>query len=347
MSNLLTRIFFLSDKQFTLLLFAILIIKNGIHPIGTEWIDWVYDAGREFPSASSYFSYSIIPILLAKFLQFPSYFVWWVIFGFLTTFFYFTFAYQIKKLSGSEYKTWLVVFCAFPFVISPIYFLGHYDLITIAGGILAGFTKSRKILFSGAALAIGANAEQAIMTSLCLVLLALGTKNSWHIKVASIWFSSSISTYVLFRIFLGSSDDGNRIHIIVNQISDVLIDSAGKVHLIVFSVFGVGWTVLVKVFKHSEWKLPEILTLFATVIVPVLLSIVILDRTRIGVAVGTLPLVLMLRHFLESDRILEIVKNGTSVKFLAILILCVPTVFVDSDGSLRLPYVELFTRIFT
>jgi hypothetical protein len=346
MSNLLTRILFLSDNRFTLLLFAILIIKNVIHPIGTEWIDWVYDAGREFPNASSYFSYSIIPVLVAKLLQFPSYLVWWIIFGFLTALFYFTLAYQIKKLSGSEYKTWLVIFCAFPFVISPIYFLGHYDLITIAGGILAGLTKSKKIVFGGAVLAVGANAEQAIMTSLCLVLLAIGTKNGWHIKVASIWFGLSISTYLLFRIFLGSSDDGNRIHIIVNQISDVLINSAGKVHLIVFSVFGVGWIVLVRIFKHSKGNVPEILILFAAVIIPVLLSIVILDRTRIGVAVGTLPMVLLLRQFLESSRVLEIAKSGTSVKFLAILILCVPTVFIDSDGSLRLPYVELFTRIF-
>jgi hypothetical protein len=347
MSNLLGKVFLLSDNRFTFLLFSILIFKNGIHPIGTEWIDWVYAAGKEFPDASSYFSYSLLPVLLAKFLQFPPYLVWWIVYGILTAFFYFALAYQIKKLAGSEYKTWLVIFCAFPFVLSPIYFLGHYDLITIAGGIMAGFTKSKKMLFAGAILAIGANTEQSIMTSLCLILLAIGTKNSWHAKIATIWSGLSVGSYLLLRIFLGSSDDGNRIYIIVNQLGDVLIDSLGKAHLIAFSVFGVGWTVLVKLIERSEKNLPGVLALFASIIIPVILSVLILDRTRIGVAVGTLPIILMLRNFLESSKTSNVFKGSGSVKSLAILIVCVPTVFIDSDGSLRLPYVELFTRILT
>lgn len=345
MNALLNSFENLSNKKFTALLLIIVLVKNGIHPIGTEWIDWVYSAGKEFPVASSYFSYSIIPISVAKILNFPSYITWWLFFGSLSLLFYIILIIRIRFLAGKNYKVWLLIFFTFPFFISPIYFLGHYDLITISGGALAALSNKKKFIFIGSLLAVGANAEQALMTSICMVIVAIGTNIKFHRVVASIWFTSSCFSYLMLRVFLGPSDDGNRIKIIFGQLFDVFLDSAGKINIIVYSVFGVGWIVLFKLFKYSRFNFHDLITNIGFILIPVLLSIFILDRTRIGVAVGALPLIIMLRYLLESGFFEKSFQKGITLHTLLVFALFVPSIFVDSDGSIRLPYME-FIKIF-
>lgn len=330
----------LSNKKFTALLLIIVLVKNGIHPIGTEWIDWVYSAGEKFPVASSYFSYSIIPITIAKILNFPSYITWWLLFGFLSSLFYILLIFRIHFLAEKNYKAWLLIFFTFPFFISPMYFLGHYDLITISGGALAALSNKNIYIFIGSLLAIGANAEQALMTSICMVIVAIGTKIKFHRNIATIWFTTSCFSYLMLRLLLGSSDDGNRIEIIFGQLFDVFLDSAGKLNIIIYSVFGVGWIVLFKLFNYSRFNFNNLITYIGFIAFPVLLSIFILDRTRIGVAVGTLPLIVMLRYFLESGFIERGFKKGITLNTLLVFAFFAPSIFVDSDGSIRLPYME-------
>ena len=201
----------MSNRKFALLLLIFIVLKNGVHPIGTEWIDWVYAAGKDFPNPENYFSYSIIPILIAKVMNFPNYLIWWLFYTCLTALFYILLTINLEKLTGKNFKKSLLIVFSFPFLISPLYYLGHYDLITISGGLIAGLTNSKKLIVFGAILAIGANPEQALMTSICIFLVAVGTRSKLHKYIAQVWITLSSLSYIILKLVIGNSDDGNRI----------------------------------------------------------------------------------------------------------------------------------------
>ncbi len=342
--GLTRKIFELPNKKFVLLLLLFLIIKNGIHPIGTDWIDWVYSAGKSFPGPENYFSYSIIPVLMAKLLNYPPYLIWWLIFFALTLFFYLLIILKIRKIAGDDFKkVVLIVFC-FPFLSSPLYYLGHYDLITLSGALIAGLTKNKKFVVLGALIAIGSNSEQALMTSICVALVALGTKSSFHQFMARIWLSFSFIGYLLFRILIGTSSDGNRIQIILGQLKGVVLDSSGRLNLIIFSVFGLGWIFIYLSYQFRSIFPRQSLVYIGAVVLPVCLSILILDRTRIGVAVGALPFIMFIKYIFDSEQVKNQFMNKINFQYLIAALILVPTIFVDTDGSIRLPYFELIHK---
>ena len=339
-----SRILELSDKKFTFLLLTFLMVKNGIHPIGTEWIKWVYSAGKSFPSPENYFSYSIIPLMIAKVLNYPPYLIWWMVFLALTLIFYFLLIVNIKKISGPEFKKVLLIFFSFPFLTTPLYYLGHYDLITISGALMAGLTKSKKMVVLGALVAIGSNPEQAIMTSICVFIFSLGTKSSFHKFIAKIWVSLSLSGYLMLKLFIGTSNDGNRINIIIGQLKDVVPDSIGRLNLIAFSVFGLGWALIYLAYKFTDIFPNRLLVIFGSAVLPVCLSILILDRTRVGVAVGALPIVLFIKFILDFEPAKNALLNKINFEYLIVAFMLIPTILIDTDGSVRLPYLELIHK---
>ncbi|CAB4575772.1 unannotated protein [freshwater metagenome] len=343
-SRQVSRLLNASNLNFTLIIMALLLLKNGVHPIGQDWISWIYSAGRSFPQPENYLSYSLFPVLMAKILAYPDFVLWWVLFLLLTAVFYLIVFTSINKAAKSEYKKWVMIFLSFPFMITPLYYLGHYDLLTIGGAVVAGLQNRKIFVFVGAFLAISANPEQAVFTSACVAALALGSRLPWHKYVAKVWLTLSITAFILLRIFLGSAEDGNRAKIIFGQLRDVVLNSAGLLHLIIFSVFSVGWLILGLIYNSNSGPIRNKFVLLAVVVIPVLLSLSILDRTRIGVAVGALPLILLLKQLMDSNSLEKILKLNITQNHLFYALLLTPTVIIDTDGSLRLPYLELINK---
>jgi hypothetical protein len=338
LTRLEDKIFKLSDKTFYFLLVFLIIIKNGIHPIGSDWISWVYRAGNSFPKPINYLSYSFGPIFISKIFSFPSFLVWWLIFAVFTILFYVGIYFMIKILSKNNFKKYAIVFFAFTFSVSPLYYVGHYDLFTIGAGILAATTRNKSLIIIAALIAVSANPEQAMMTSLCVLIFALGSKNLMDEFIAKSWLLISIISYLGIRLFIGQGNDGSRFKIIINQMKDIGLDSLGKINFIVFSVFGVGWIVI---FLGSSYimKIAKIkYLLLGSVVLPLLFSILILDRTRVGVAIGTLPILLLLKLIAREVKVQEIPDKFFIYLLLTVLI--TPQIFIDFDGALRLPYAE-------
>ena len=333
-----------TNLKFTFVIMGLILLKNGLHPIGEDWISWVYSAGKNFPQPENYLSYSLFPVLLSKVMAYPSVIMWWGVFLILTAAFYVFVFIQIHKIAKDEYKTWLMIFLIFPFMITPLYYVGHYDLITISAAIIAGLQNKKILVFVGAFLAISANPEQAVFTSACVFAIAFGSKLSWHKYIAKVWLSLSITSFILIKTFIGESSDGNRAKIIFGQLKEVSLNSLGQTHLIIFSVFSVGWLILGLVSKSNSGPISNKFVLLGVVIIPVLLSLTILDRTRIGVAVGALPLILLLRQLMENSFLEKIQNLNIRQNHLFYGLLLTPTLIVDTDGSLRLPYLELINK---
>jgi hypothetical protein len=209
---------------------------------------------------------------------------------------------------------------------------------------MAGLTKSKKMVVLGALVAIGSNPEQAIMTSICVFIFSLGTKSSFHKFIAKIWVSLSLSGYLMLKLFIGTSNDGNRINIIIGQLKDVVPDSIGRLNLIAFSVFGLGWALIYLAYKFTDIFPNRLLVIFGSAVLPVCLSILILDRTRVGVAVGALPIVLFIKFILDFEPAKNALLNKINFEYLIVAFMLIPTILIDTDGSVRLPYLELIHK---
>ena len=341
-SKIEKKIFSLSDINFYIVLLGLVILKNGLHPIGSEWISWVYTAGRSYPEPVNYLSYSLIPVLLSKILMFPTYLIWWLFFTMLTVLFYIYIFFTLKKLAGSNSKKYFIIFFTFTLSVSPLYYLGHYDLFTIFAGILAATTKRKSMVFLAAVIAVGANPEQAMLTSICVFIFSFYTKDAFDIFIARTWTVISLTSYFIFRLIIGQGEDGSRLKIILHQMKEISLDSAGKINFIVFSVFGVGWFFIILGCSFLKNNSKFQLLLLSSIFIPIFFAVSILDRTRVGVAIGTLPILLFLK-FVSTKVDLEGLPNRLFMRVL-IAYLIIPQIFIDYDGTLRLPYSEFIHR---
>lgn len=345
LTALISNFLKLSNTKFTLLITVLIILKNGVHPIGTDWIDWVYLASANFPEATNYLSNSVFPMYISRLIEYPTYLIWWVIFTLLTILFYIFLSIKIKNIYGSNYKIALLSFLIFPFTYIPLYYIGHYDLLTIFGAILAGLTRKKTIVVLGVCFAAGANPEQALVTSICVALLSIGTRSKWHRFVAIVWFSCSVLSLAMLRLFVGKPSTGNRIESIIGQIDSVFFNSLGLTHILIFSVFSSGWVVLYILGFQEVSKTRNIMVISAVVIIPASLAILILDHTRVGVAVSALPLIIFLKHYLTPEFFNLLNSRYPKPEHLLFLVLFTPSVVVDVGGNLRLPYLELIRWI--
>ena len=333
----------LGHLKFTLLVISLVLIKNGVHPIGKEWLDWLFDASKDFPHYTSYLTYSILPILMARIFGFPSPIIWWGLNSILILVIFSIFLSILNKKYGTNFKKVLIIFVTLPLFISPFLYIGHYDLLTIGAAIIASQVRNNIVIITCACIAATSNVEQALVTSFCTLILYLISKDS-HIKhVFKIWFFVSVGCFTLLTLLVGDSSGDKRAETSLALISTALKSSLGVMNLIIFSVFGSAWFWIFIIFRKSNHKLLFILL----ITIPVGLCILTVDRTRVGVTVSALPILLLFSHIFEKTDLLKMNIKNFYYYFLAYLI--IPQYFVtdfDAGGLLRLPYKEFFQLLF-
>ena len=331
------NIFFnLNIWQFAVLLYFMIVIKNGVHPIGKEWIDWLYDASADFPTGSSYLSFSILPITEVRVLKYPAYFSWWVINLFLTFSVSLFFIFTIIKTYGAYSKKALIIFCTLPLFISPYLYLGHYDLFSIFAAFIAWQSQNKIIIFMASLIAVFTNVEQSIVTAISLFLLYIWTQDKNCKTIMYFWCFSSFLGYIFLSINLNDSFISNRASSNLG-FATVFQESLGIINLLVFALFGVAWF---WVFLGLQ-KVRHFAILISIIFIPLFISMATVDRTRVGVAVGALPILLFFKYILENSNILNL-SEKYFYQYL-IVYLFIPQFFVDNGGVLRLPYKELFS----
>ena len=329
----------LSNKKFSIVILTLIFIKNGIHPIGIEWINWLYSASSSFPQYSSYLSYSLLPMLEARIFNYPAPIIWWFINFVLTFSITCLFIKNLIKVHGINFKKIFIVLCSLPLFVSPYLYLGHYDLLTITAALIASQSKNKLIIFFASLISVLTNVEQSIVTTVCLLFLYIATKEKTHKIVLFFWFISSLSGYFLFSILIGDSFISKRTSVNFGAILAIQ-NSLGVLNLIFYSLFGVAWYwMAVSYQKVRKWAL-----LISLVFIPFSLCVLTVDRTRVGVAVGALPLLLFFRYIFENTDLLQLHEKYYYCYFA--IYLFIPQLFIDNGEILRLPYKEFFNYIF-
>lgn len=330
----------LKNYNFAILITLIVILKNGIHPIGTDWVIWLFEAARKFPDFESYFSSSIIPIIAVKALNFPTFNYWWITHFIFYILMISMLIRHLNRFHSKDFRKILILICTTPLFVSPILYLGHYDIYTIASGVIVFIAKRKHMIIVAALLASLTNPEQSLVTALCLFFIYIGTRQKNHKELFIIWLTTSVIIYALVQILVRKSKEGDRQEIILGQLKNVMLESSGLVNFLIFSLFGVFWF---WIFLYAI-RFKNFYTITGIVIIPLILVFVILDHTRVGVAVGAVPLLIIVREMIDKKML-----ENLNVRFFYLYfgIYCfIPQVFVDFDLTIRLPYREFVKLLF-
>ncbi len=157
------------------------------------------------------------------------------------------------------------------------------------------------------------------------------------------------------RLWFNSPADATREGIVLEELGSVINASLGIWSFIFLSVLGPTWVVFGYLFLKKTWstgqtsRIKKFWVFLGVVAIPMGMSFFILDRTRLGVVVGALPLFLFLipemRKFFASTPATKDIQYPVLSAGILFWIMH-PALIVDSGGLFRLPYAE-FMRLIT
>ena len=323
--------------QLALLLFLIMVCKTGISPIGSEYVKWIRETAKTYPEPIYHLVSSPLPILIMKIFGYPNDYVWWSI-GLLIYMSWIIISVNlvIKRYHDHKREALLIFFSTVP-VATAATMMGHIDIFTLFGATIAVLSNIRFKVVVGALLAIGGNSDQALATLLCLVLLAIGGSNFAR-KYLWQWALISISAYLLLHLNVSFPSTSDPKQVMLTDLQGVIPTTLGSWHLLVYSQMGLLWIPwILMVLPTLITKRERVFIILGAIILPLLLTLFILDGTRIGTTVGFLCLLITLdesyqKRFKKCSNL-----NPQYVGVLFFIFVITPSIIVENQGLLRLP----------
>ena len=320
---------------------AFMTIKIGIHPIGTGWIDIVKVAYENLPNQANYMSTSPVPLILYSFLG-GSYAIWW---GFHLILFmawtFFAINYLFRKFPDFKVLTALIFFGS-PFWLSLLVFIGHYDLFTIGGASLAVFARNRFLKILGIVFAASTNPEQAVVTSILILLLSvvLDRKDVRRLGLTYLVISGPI--YLLVRMGIQPVGNAQRISMITTELPDSIRTSFGIWTILPVVIAG-SISIMWFIFGHDVLSRRRLIATAGVVfVIPAVFSFFISDKTRVGIAISAAVLMITWKIFLEhaQSKGMKPAIYHERIGLAVMLLVLTPSLYIDRLAEFRLPYKE-------
>lgn len=318
-------------------LFFIVVFKTGISPIGSEYVKWIRDTAKTYPEPIYHLVSSPLPILLMKIFRYPNDYIWWAIglavyLGWIIL----TVKLILKRYPNHQREALLIFFSSVP-VATAATMMGHIDVYTLIGATIAVLSNLRFKVFIGALFSIGGNSDQALATLCCLALLALGG-SSFARKYLWQWALVSISAYLMLHLNVSFPSTSDPKQVMLTDLQQVLPTTLGSWHLLAYSQMGLLWIPwLLIVLPTLITRKQQIFTILGAIVLPLSLTMFILDGTRIGTTVGFICLLVTLdeayqKKFYKSPRI-----KSLHFGILFLILMITPSIVVQNQGLLRLP----------
>lgn len=334
--------------QLALVLFLVVILKTGISPIGTDYVSWIRETAKYYPEPNHYLVSSPLPLLLMKFFSYPNDLTWWSVGSIVYISWILISVVLIKRRFEKHAREALLLFFASVPVATAATMLGHIDIFTLIGATIAVFSNFRFRVIVGALFAVGGNTDQSIATLFCLVLLALGGSN-FAKKYWWQWALVSGVSYLTLHLSVTIPAIYDPKQVMISDLKSVLPTTLGSWHLLTYSQMGLLWIPwLIMVVPTLNFKKQKFFILSGAILVPLALTLFILDGTRVGTTVGYICLLITLdeayhKKFSNSP---NLKREFYGIAF--IFLVLVPSIIVGNQGKLRLPirkFLEQFNII--
>jgi len=290
-------------------------------------------------------STSPLPVIIAKLVGTNPFF-WWMLHAILIVIFTNT-AFRIfkKTFPKSAHLAGITILISPTFLIVT-FLIGQYDLYTVSGAFLAVFAERKVVRIIGVLMTVLTNPEQAIVASLLLIGLSLFVLERKFFNLAITDVLSSVSVFMAIRLFQSPTPQATRANIIGNEFRGSLESSLGTWNWIFLGIVGAsGATLLLASWKilGTKMSLRSMVILF---FIPALFSFAISDKSRVGVAISALALFAFMHTlFIEIQKESYSNLRNELLGLSTILLLIMPGIYVDRFGEIRLPYLELISRL--
>lgn len=314
----------------------ILTIRNGISPIGEEYVGWIRLASISYPDPVVYLISSPIPLLLMKIFGYPATEIWWAL-GFCVFAFW---IYVSLKYISIYFKNNQKIVTAFFLSSTPVAvamsMIGHIDVYTLFGATIAIFGRFRGHIIFGAIFAAGGNSDQAIAATVCLAFLTLGGSKLAR-RVFYRWAFISLLAYFSLHFFVDIQSEDDPKKVMLAQLRIVIVDSISAWHFLIYAFLGVLWIPwFLLVYRKIVTFQEKIFTLIGVIILPFSMSFLILDGTRIGATVGYVTLLISFKEKLV-DKIISSESSNFILGAITVYLIIFPNIVVDIGGKLRIP----------
>jgi hypothetical protein len=345
LSELGQRLSNLRYSKFLLFFFFVLVIRNGISPIGEEYVGWIRIAAENYPQPVVYLISSPIPLMLMKIFGYPDTEIWWGL-GFCVFVFwiYISLKYISIYFKNNQKVVTALFLCSTPVAVA-MSMIGHIDIYTLLGATIAVFGRFRGHILLGAMFAAGGNSDQAIAATVCLAFLAIGG-SSLAKQVFLRWAMISSIAYIALHLFVKIPDGDDPKKVMLAELHIVIVNSISVWHFLAYAFLGILWIPwFLLVYRKLRNSLEKIFTLIGVIILPFAMSFLILDGTRVGATVGYVTLLISFRDKL-SDQKIDFDKSNQILGAILVYLIIIPNIIIDSSGVLRIPISKVLEHYF-
>lgn len=189
-----------------------------------------------------------------------------------------------SKLSGRMFLVVLLMGPVFTVLLSNV---GRPDSFTLLGALVLGL-KGRRIpwAIAGALLMVLGNPEQTVMASTILLgLTAIPSLRAWRPGAATA-LAVGLSSYLLLAAYARSVGVGSRLDYVLDLVGNSFYGFAANLSLSLYAGYAILWIVLLLFAFNLPRSQLSVLLLFA-VVLPVTITAITLDQTRVFVGVST------------------------------------------------------------
>jgi len=225
--------------------------------------------------------------------------------------------------------------------------IGRNDVFMILGAVIFALHGRRILLMLiGLVLMLLGNPEQTVVAmSILLLISMLPPLRQWRLKA----FSGLVVALIVFApLWLLARSVGvkSRIEFLQDYLSNSFYAFAANLPLSLYAAFGavwlvIGWIIISSSMRNRVWLL------LALVVVPVLVTMITVDQTRVLVGVTTVAIVVLLKEFLPKlvQQVAELnFRPALAASFIIVLFLPVIDIW-GSSGHASTPYLWIFTSI--
>lgn len=335
----------LKYSKFLIIVLLTLLIRNGISPIGDEYVGWIRLAAINYPDPVVYLISSPIPLMLMKLFSNPSTLIWWGIGFCVFVFWIYVSLRYISIYFKNNQKVVTVLFLASTPVAVAMSMIGHIDVYTLFGATIAIFGRFKGHLLLGAFFAAGGNSDQAIAATVCLAFLTLGGSKLAK-RVLLRWALVSSAAYIALHSLVNVPAKDDPKQVMLAELHVVVVNSVSVWHFLIYAFLGILWIPwFLLVFRKIETFREKVFTLIGVIVLPFSMSFLILDGTRVGATVGYVTLLISFKDRL-SDNLITQENSNKILGAITVYLILIPNIIVDSSGYLRIPISKFLEHYF-
>ncbi len=220
--------------------------------------------------------------------------------------------------------------------------IGRHDFLVICGALLiASSLKNPALIFVGVSAMVLGNPEQSVFATFSFLLLSFSLNFAHLRKIALFVFSFSAIAYVVLALWARSLGIDSRIDLFQYHFKVSLLNFFGNLPLSLYAVYGVLWLFVFWLLRRSS-KRDRFIVSAALISVPLAITIVTLDQTRVFVGVSTLAVAAAL--VVMGEKLLVALRKLTATPLAWIFLVAVflPAIEITYEGGARIPFLWIY-----